>query len=87
MNIRELYKGFLKWTWLIFPVLKIFHSSFPCKSFSLQVITKVCKIIESVRCNLTFIFIELSEITNSFAKIRLVTQNKSDASFVKTHFL
>ena len=43
--------------------------------------------MESVWCNLIFIFIELSEITNSFAKIRLVTQNKSDASFVKTHFL
>ena len=40
---------------------------------------------KSVKCDQTFIFIELSETFNSFVKIRLVLEIKSTASFIKTH--
>ena len=41
--------------------LKILHNSFPCKIFVYKKVLKVRKITKSIRCDLTFIFIELQE--------------------------
>ena len=41
---------------------------------------------KSVRCDLTFIFIELLETPNGFVKKRLVLEIKDVASFVKIYF-
>ena len=58
--------------------------SFPCKSLCLQMTAEVNKITVSVQCNLIFIFVELSEIANSFVEIRLVLEIQNFASFIKT---
>ena len=44
------------------------------------------KIRKSAQCDLTFIFIKLSETLNSFTKIRLVLEMKDVASLTKTRF-
>ena len=49
--------------------------SFPSKKLCLQIIAQVRKITKSVKFDLTFIFIELSETVKSFVK-----------SFIETHF-
>ena len=58
--------------------------SFLCKSLCLQMTAEVNKITVSVQCNLIFIFVELSEIANSFVEIRLVLEIQNFASFIKT---
>ena len=42
--------------------------------------------MKSVRCDLIFIFIELSEIPNSFLKIDLLPEMKNLVIFIKTRF-
>ena len=43
--------------------------------------------MKSVPCDLTYIFVELSETLNSFVKIRLVLEIKNVASFKKYVFI
>ena len=61
--------------------------SFLSKSLWLQITAEVSKITKSVWSDLTFIFIELSETSKSFVKIRLVVEINSIASFIKNTFL
>ena len=54
--------------------------SFPYKSLPLEITTEASKIAKNVPCNLTFIFIDFSEIANSFVNlvfcVCLVLKNK-----------
>ena len=51
----------------------------------MQITAEVSKIKKSVRCDLTFIFIELSKTPYSFIEIRLVLEIKNVVSFIKKH--
>ena len=71
---------------IVLQFLRYCTISFPCKSPSLQITAEVRKITKSVPINLTLIFIDVSEIANSFVKARLVFKIKDIASFIKTRF-
>ena len=89
MQDLEVYAGFLKSSWTALYHLQFWRYctiSFPCKRLCLQGTAEVSKITKSVRFNLHFIFIEISETANSFVKIRLVLEIKSVFSFIKTRF-
>ena len=58
----------------------------PCKSLCLQITTQVNKIKKSVRCDLAFTFVKLSETASNFGKICLVLEIKKAAILIKTHF-
>ena len=53
---------------IAFVVLKILHNPFSMQNPCLQITAEVSKITKSVRFDLTFIFIEISETVNSFCK-------------------
>ena len=55
---------------------------FLCKSLCLKITAEASKITASVRCDLIFICIELSEIISSFVKIRLVLEIKNVAAIL-----
>ena len=55
---------------IAFTVLKILHNLIFMKKSLFEITAEVGKVTKSVPCDLTFIFIELSEIPNSFVKIR-----------------
>ena len=63
-----------------------FEQKYSCKSICLQITAEVSKITKSVQSDLPSIYIELSETTNSFVKIRLRLKIDSIASFIKIHF-
>ena len=71
---------------IAFAVLKILHNVLSFKSLCLQITAEVSQIKNRVLCDLTFIFIELSETAYSFLKIRLALEIKNVASFTKTRF-
>ena len=52
----------------------------------MQVTAEVSKIIESITCDLIFIFIELLESANSFVKMCLVLEIINVTTFIKTRF-
>ena len=58
----------------------------PYRSICLQITPEVRKITKIVQCNITFIFIELSETSENFLKICLIFEIKNVTSFIKTHF-
>ena len=53
----------------------------------MQITAEVNEISKNVKCNLTFLFVELSETADNFVKIRLVLEIKDIASFIKYVFI
>ena len=51
------------------------------QNICIQITAEVSKITKNVPCDLTFSFIDLSEIASSFGKIRLIFKIKNVASF------
>ena len=90
MNLVELYKGFLKWSWSTLQHLQFWRYytiPFPCKSPGLQIIAEVSKIARAMRPDVNFIFIELSEPTkNNFVKKCCVLEIKNAVTLIKTRF-
>ena len=83
MKLAKLYK--------VFPTsaaLKIllWRISITYESLYLQITPDVNKVMKNVQCHVTFIFIELSETSASFVKIRLVFVIKNVASFIQIRF-
>ena len=70
---------------IAFSVWEILYNLVSMQNLCLK-IAEVSKIAKSVQCDLTFIFIELSETANSFMKIPLVLEIKIVVSFIKTRF-
>ena len=64
----------------------LWRISITYESLYLQITPDVNKVMKNVQCHLTFIFIELSETSASFVKIRLVFVIKNVASFMQTLF-
>ena len=62
-------------------VFKIFY-----KFFSMQNLSAISKIMQLVQCDLTFIFIKLSERNNSFVNKWLAFEIINVAIFMKTRF-
>ena len=78
MNLAQRYNIYSIWRYCTI--------SFPCKSLCLEITAEVSKVAKSLRYDLTFIFIGLSETSDSFVKIHQVLEIKSVASFIKTCF-
>ena len=57
---------------IAFAVSMILHSLVSTQNLSLQINAEVSKIMKNVQCNLSFVFIELSETANTFVKKRLL---------------
>ena len=91
MHLIESCKGFLKWLWptlYLSGVLKILHNLVFMQKYLFAVIcSEVSKATESVQCDLTLIFTNLSETANSFVNIRAALEIKNVGSFYKNRFL
>ena len=67
---------------IAFGVFNILHNLSSMQNYLLQIRADVRKIMKSVQCNQTFIFIEISKTTDSFLEICLVLKMKIVASFI-----
>ena len=72
---------------IAFDVLKILHNFALIQKSLLANNCWSKQITKSDQCNLIFIFIELSETTNSFVKMRLVLEIKEVANFIRHVFI
>ena len=71
---------------IVFAVLKILRNFVSIQKLCLLITAEVSKITGIAPFDINFIFIELSEISNSFVKIRLVLEIKNFVTFIKTRF-
>ena len=69
---------------IAFAILKILHNLVSVQKILFASKWWSKKNYKKCPCDITFIFIELSETVNSFVKIRLLFEMKSIASFIKT---